>query len=39
MNFENWISGASEVFKNQSFKKIYFDPLRKIATLYGNKGG
>jgi hypothetical protein len=26
LNFENWISGASEVFKNQSFKINYFHP-------------
>ena len=29
LNFENWVNGASEVFKNQSFKSQLFSSSQK----------
>ena len=33
LNFENWINGASEVFKNQSFKNPLFSSSQKKNKL------
>ena len=33
MNFENWVNGGLEVFKNQSFKSQLFSSSQEKNTL------